>query len=218
MAGTREVLGHLGRTVALVAGLAGVTLILMLVVPPPWGMVAALGVLGVFVVASGRMHALWAPAADVLARVPWEDEGEGGGETRVERARVDAATRGGLGAAKSRALRLSTWQGTRRRGRVVVGDGARWLGRHGERLWFLVDDPYHSGLTGLVGYDLRTLEVTFHHPGTAAPVEHRDGRRKSPRGRPGGGGKTAATFALDHDGDRVLVDLGRGELIPNRTN
>lgn len=218
---TREVLVHLGRTLLLVFGLAGVLLGLSTLLPHPWGLASALGVLVGVVVASGRRHAGWAPVADEVARFPWEDFEGIPQETVVERAKVDAAIWGGAGAVKSRALRLSTWQGTRRRGRVVVGDGARWLGRHGERLWFLVDDGYHSGRTGLVGYDLRTLEVTSHHPGTAAPVEHRGGRRRNAGGgRPGGGGSggNAATFAVHRDGRTVHVDLERGAVIPNGTD
>lgn len=199
---SREVALHLGRTVGMVVGLAVVVLSLALLVPFPWGLAVALVPVVAFVIASGRMHAHWAPVADELARFPWTDGGGSALETVVERAKVDAATWGGLHAVKSRTLRLSSYQGGRRRRRVVVGDDARWLGRHGGRLWFLVRDGYHSRKTGLLGYDIQTLDVTFHQPGTEVAAGPR-------RGGEGG------TFSLDTPSGRVRVDLGRGEVIPN---
>lgn len=194
----RDVAVHALRTIALSLGLGlGLLLAVYLIIyigsahlPIGVTVTVALFLLLVFVVCTavflGRRHAVWAPVFDVLEEVQWADRGEAM-VTAIERAKIDAAIYDGMDAVRSRVLRMSVYRsrGRRRTKRVAVGDAATYLGRYGDRLWFLVGDRYHSGRIGLVGYDYAQLQVTFHLEGAlelagkkkraSGPVVHLNG-------------------------------------------
>jgi hypothetical protein len=161
---SREILIHILRTLALVGALASACIVILFLLPPVIALPAMLVGIALFIFYTGRLHAHWAPIADTIARFRWADEQGYEFETVVERAKIDAATLGGASAVKSRVLRLSLYStaNAKRKRRVLIGDDATYLGRHGERLWFFIRDRYHSGRDGLVGHDLRELGVSFH--------------------------------------------------------
>lgn len=202
---------HILRTLILIATLAGGAILAFLLLHPlAAGAVILVGlVLVVFYTA--RLQAFWTPVSDRVARFAWEDAAGVPHETVVEMARLESPTFGGLSTVKSRILRVSAYQvgGKRRRvERVLVGDDAEWLGRHGGRLWFLVRDRYHSGRKGLVAHDLETLAVAFHHPGDEVEPEEPPGGRKG-RTPPG----TGTTVQLDTREGRVTVELKSGTVV-----
>lgn len=209
MTNTRELVVHALRTIALSLGLAFVLLLVVyLLIRFGSDLFAAgaaalllivmlLAAVLVVAVLLGRRHAGWAPVFDTLDEVHWSDEHGEAMATAVERAKIDAATCSGADAVRSRVLRVSVYRARdrQRRKRVAVGDIARYLGRYGDRLWFLVNDRYHSGRIGLVGYDVEKLDVTFHLPGLfelAAGTE-----------------RSGPLVRLDGPDGRIAVDLRR---------
>ena len=207
-----ELMAHVLRTAALVLSLAGGGFLAVLLLPLPVALVLILVALGLVIFFTGRLQAHWTPVSDRVARFPWEDAAGVPHETVVEMARLESPTYGGLSTVKSRILRVSSYRlpGKRRRlERVLVGDDAEWLGRHGERLWFLVRSRYHSGRKGLVGHDLQTLAVTFHQPGEEVEPEtpRERGKGRTPPG-------TGTTLQLDTREGRVEVEFRSGVVVP----
>jgi xanthosine utilization system XapX-like protein len=209
---SRELVEHILRTFALVGGLAAGIILALVLLPLPVAGILILVAVVLVVYLSPRLQAHWTPVSDRVARFAWEDAAGVPHETVVEMARLESATSGGLSRVQSRILRVSSYrlQGKRRRlERVLVGDDAEWLGRHGERLWFLVRDRYHSGRQGLVGHDLQTLKVSFHQRGEEVESEAPPKRGK---GRTAAG--TGRTLQLDTREGRVEVELKSGVVVP----
>ena len=206
-----EYAGHILRTLGLVLALAGGGLLAFLLLPPLVAGVLVLAGLVLVVLYTAKLQALWTPVSDRVARFSWEDGDGVPHDTVVEMARLESPTSGGLSTVRSRILRVSTYriQGRRQRvGRVLVGDDAEWLGRHGDRLWFLVRNRYHSGRRGLVAHHLETLTVVFHQPGHEVEPDEAPGRGKG-RTPPG----TGTTVQLDTREGRVTVDLKTGTVV-----
>lgn len=206
-----EYAGHILRTLGMIVALAGGAILAFVFLHPiVAGMLILVGlVLVVFYTAKLQAH--WTPVSDRVARFAWEDSTGAPHETVVEMARLESPTFGGLSTVKSRILRVSTYriQGKRQRlKRVLVGDDAEWLGRHGGRLWFLVRDRYHSGRKGLVAHDLETLDVAFHQPGDEVDLDEAPerGRGRTPPG-------TGTTVQLDTREGRVTVELKSGTVV-----
>lgn len=166
-----EILKHLVRTLIHIAALLAICGFIFLVtlklgLPHYVKFFGVMAVILAYVIWSGRMHAYWAPISKRVNAFKWKTVDGRKMETVVEKAIVQAG-----GYIRTETLRVSIYEleSGRRIARIMIGDDATYLGRHGIGIWFHIADRYHARRDGLVCLDVKTGKWLHHVPRSEIP-------------------------------------------------